>query len=1194
MKEFESSRFDVWDPFPGGIVGVVKKKKEMLKQTDFHDPVRESFEAELERVQKMKEQERQQIIEEKERALELARIEEKQRLRAIREQEEERRRLEEEAREAEWKIEQERLEAMRKVEEQRIAREEEKQRMAVEEERRKQAAKQKLIELEERIAKRQAEAGRSGSTASSVADDKLSKSAQGRPTLKMPDFSDWEDSERMVERITTSASSDSSSLTRPFDMGSRPHFPRDNSSALLARSKPVNSWRRDAFENGNSSTFIPQRPQNDDHSSRRDAAVGGSGFRRKGFQGGLLQTDDSSHSRVQRWNAFGVEDNYGKNAAMDTEFNENLSEKCADGWPQGHYPGNSYLSYTDQLYPNPDSDVGSSFGRSRASIRHPRVLPPPSMSSMHKASYRHDSECPSSSTLQENEVEYSHAPRNVSIRQASLDDGHLDNCGQPDLIDAQQEITANREANLDGKKTTPRCGSQCSLYVSSAPDSPVYLSDNDLEEFGNSPALSVTEEGEGVSMLEQDNNPVLLPTLSGKANTSSVFGSDDEEWTADDKERVPEHEFDEDEDGYQDGNEVHVGDDGNINLTPEFEDMHLEDKASPNMDNLVLGFNEGVEVAMPDDDFERSPPDEETTLAVPKISAGIVSEDQEYFDGMHETLKPVAIPSQASTARIFQETEKAVHNLVIQSDSTLQDDLATNGNSVVYSQSAATSSVNKVSLSSSDQTVMPSPSAAVSQAETPVTLQFGLFSGPSLIPSPVPAIQIGSIQMPLLHPQVGSSFSHLHASQPPIFQFGQLRYTSPISQRVLPITPQSAPFVQPSMPGSFSTYQNARVDPPVQPNQETSARAFIQSDALSPSTGKEHDFVQGHTDLSQGNVLSRETSLAAREVADSNIRVESGSELGQMSDNKNVGSKSVFVDEDHGNHNSVVKNFKSMSTKETEGLPNTGAVKDKQLTAPRGKGIAFSGRGRKNVSSVRSKSSFIVSESSRSDVSEFQRRPRRQRTDFRSQENAVRQHFTSTFPANHTRSNDKPNTGGRTIGTSSRGWYRRVGSNKTLRQTNESGTLSSDAVISWEADSESKSERGTGKDSFVESQNASHSEVGILKRIVHSEDDVDVPLQSGVVRIFEQHGIEAPSDEDDFIKVRSKRQMLNDRREQREKEIKAKSRFSKVLQNTLLYILYALLREKVIYFYYFNLFFLTDPEEASFHITKLLCLSNWQ
>lgn len=57
-----------------------------------------------------------------------------------------------------------------------------------------------------------------------------------------------------------------------------------------------------------------------------------------------------------------------------------------------------------------------------------------------------------------------------------------------------------------------------------------------------------------------------------------------------------------------------------------------------------------------------------------------------------------------------------------------------------------------------------------------------------------------------------------------------------------------------------------------------------------------------------------------------------------------------------------------------------------------------------------------------------------------------------------------------------------------------------------------------------------------------SETTPDAPLHSGVVHAFKQPGIEAPSDEDDFIEVRSKRQMLNDRREQREKEIKAKSK----------------------------------------------------
>ncbi|KAI5424272.1 hypothetical protein KIW84_030460 [Lathyrus oleraceus] len=65
-----------------------------------------------------------------------------------------------------------------------------------------------------------------------------------------------------------------------------------------------------------------------------------------------------------------------------------------------------------------------------------------------------------------------------------------------------------------------------------------------------------------------------------------------------------------------------------------------------------------------------------------------------------------------------------------------------------------------------------------------------------------------------------------------------------------------------------------------------------------------------------------------------------------------------------------------------------------------------------------------------------------------------------------------------------------------------------------------------------------------------SKEDVDAPLQSGIIRVFEQLGIEAPSDEDDFIEVRSKRQMINDRREQGEKEIKAKSRVAKLPQKT--------------------------------------------
>ncbi|KAL5754914.1 hypothetical protein ACOSP7_023134 [Xanthoceras sorbifolium] len=1177
MKDFGSTSFDGRDPFSGGVVGVVKKKKDMLKQTDFHDPVRESFEAELERVQKMQEQERQRIVEEQERALDLARREEEERLRLVREQEEQRRRLEEEAREAAWRAEQEQLEAIRKVEEQRIAREEEKQRIVMEEERRKQAAKQKLIELEERIAKRQVDSAKSGSNPSIITDEKLSGIAKERHAFKMPDLGDWEDGERMVERITTSASSDSSGLTRPFDMSSRPQFARDNSSALLDRGKPINSWRRDAFENGNSSTFIQQDTENGHYSPRRDATVGGRAFPRKELYGdpvfmsarnyyktGILEPhmDEFSHIRGQRWNISGDGDNYGRNAEMESDFHENLSERYPDvGWAQGRYHGNPYPPYTERLYQNPEADGVSTFGRSRHSMRHPRVLPPPSLTLMQKTSYRRENERPGPSTFQENE-RYSHAARSEATRHAGFD-GHLDNHGQPEIFDVQQEKTANEVTNLDGN-TTPRCDSQSSLSVSSPPDSPIHLSHDDLDESGDSPALSAAEEGKGVGLSGQGNDLVVLPTESGKENmmipTSSVSGGDDEEWAVDNEEQLPEQEeYDEDEDGYQEEDEVHEGDDGNIDLTQEFEDMHLEEKGSPHMmNNLVLGFNEGVEVAMPNDEFERSPPNEETTFAVPQISAGLVVEEEGSFNGMCGTLQPVDVPSQVSigsSSRIFQENEKAMQDLVIQSNSTPQLSAAseliervdTNSNSVVSTQHPVTSCVNMVPLSSSDQTVMSTVSAGLVQAEAPVKLQFGLFSGPSLIPSPVPAIQIGSIQMPLLHPQVGPSLTHLHPSQPPIFQFGQLRYTSPISQHVLPLAPQSVPFVQPSLPANFSANQNAGVSQPIQPNQETSARNLMKSDALSRSVDNQLGLVQGHMVVSQGKVLNEGTSLPARGSADTTVGVQEGrTEISQISDNKKTRCESGFQAEVQGHHNSVMRNFKSMSTKELEGLHNTGAAKEKNLTASKGQGLTSGGRGRKYVVSVRSKSSVVAPESSRSDSSAFQRRPRRQRTEFRVRENADKQHSTSMVPANNIRLEDKSNSGGRNTGMSTRGGYRRVVSNKSLKQTNESESLGSDAINSWEIDSGSKGGKGLGKESFTKSQNIPHSEEGNLKRTIRSEEDVDAPLQSGIVRVFEQPGIEAPSDEDDFIEVRSKRQMLNDRREQREKEIKAKSRVTKM------------------------------------------------
>ncbi|KAE7999604.1 hypothetical protein FH972_004012 [Carpinus fangiana] len=1181
MKDFGATGFDGRDPFSGGLVGVVKRKKDVPRQTDFHDPVRESFEAELERVQKMQEEERQRIIEEQERALELARREEEERARLAREQEERQRRLEEEAREAAWRAEQEQMEAIRKAEEQRIAREEEKQRMFMEEERRKQAAKQKLLELEQRIAKRQAEGAKSGSNSLASADEKMSGMIEERDASRLADMGDWEDSERMVERITTSASSDSSSLNRPFEIGSRPHLPSDGSSAFMDRGKPVTSWRRDVYENGSSSNFLIQDQENGHHSPRREVSVGRRSFSRKDFLGGAgfmssrtyhrggipePHMDDFTHSRGQRWNLSGDGDHYSSNTEIDSEYHENFVEKFGDtGWGQGRPHGSLYPQDSERSYPNTESDGPYSLGRSRYSMRQPRVLPPPSLTSMHKTTYRVENERPGPSTFLENEMQYNHAARSEPSMQTGYDDSHEENIGQREIIGIQRQNIENEEPKLDNN-ATPRCDSQSSLSVSSPPNSPTHLSHDDLDESGDSAVVSAAGGSQDAPLSEPENEPVGLPTQAEKENgmttSSAVSTGDDEEWTLENDEQLQlQEEYDEDEDGYQEEDEVHEGD-------QEFEDMHLEEKGSPHMmDNLVLGFNEGVAVGMPNDDFERSSRNGESTFVIPQGSTCTV-EERGSFNG--QALQPVNATTQVSgdgSSRMFQETEKAMQDLVIQPNnaphtsaaSEILDHVEASSCPGMSAPHPVPSSINLASHSSSGPTVMSTVPAVSSQAEVPVKLQFGLFSGPSLIPSPVPAIQIGSIQMPLhLHPQVGPSLSHMHPSQP-LFQFGQLRYTSPISQGVLSLAPQAVSFVQPNVPASYSLNRNTGDPLPLQTGQDTSAHNLMKNNAMSLAIDNQPDDVSMPLDLSQGNISKEVNSLPARQNAGNSVKMQQGhARISHFGDNS-ARSESRYRDEDPDHHNAVFKNYNSLSnTRELERQhQNEGAAsqlvsKEKDLSGPRAQRPISGGRGKRYVFTAKNpgpKSSYQAADASRTDSSGFQRRPRRniQRTEFRVRETADKRQSTGLVSSNHLGMDDKPNGNGRGTEISTRNVPRKVvASNKQLQQTLDSECLSSSPSTSREMDSGSRAEKGSGKEALTKSQNILPSGEGNLKRNICSEEDVDASLQSGIVRVFEQPGIEAPSDEDDFIEVRSKRQMLNDRREQREKESKAKSRVSKM------------------------------------------------
>ncbi|KAK3015776.1 hypothetical protein RJ639_005431 [Escallonia herrerae] len=1149
LKDFGSTGYDERDPFSRGLVGVIKKKKDAVKDADFHDPVRESFEAELERVQKLQEMERQRMVEEQERALEQARREEEERLRLIREEEEQRIRLQEEAREAAWRAEQDRLEALRRAEEQKIAREEERRRMDTEEERRKQAAKQKLLELEARMAKREAETVKGGNLVA-VVEEKVSGNPMEKVVSRALDLDNWEDSERMVERITTSASSDSSFVNRPFELSSGPHHSRDDSSGFVDRGKPVNPWRRDAFENGNSSFFQPQDPENGHHSPSRDASIGGRAFPRKEFYGGAgymssrthakggmqePNPDDFDHLKEHRWNLTGDDGHFKKNRELESDMYENFAEKYGDvGWGQVRSHGSPHSPYPEQLYPNSDVDDFFSYGRSRYSLRQPRVLPPPSVASMHKASFRGENDRAGPSTSLENDI---------SALQTEYYGGGQEKFETSELYDGQQGSNMNVEQKAD-KSTTPRCDSQSSLSVSSPPSSPPHLSHDELDESGDSLAIPVTAEGKGIPL--SDHESVVLNERSGKDNTvtasSSISAAEDEDWNTENNEEMQEpEEYDEDEDGYQEEDEVHEGDDENIDLTHNFEEMHLEDKDSVHMmDNLVLGFDEGVEVGIPCDDFDGNSKTEESKFGMPEVSVGIVGEEGAVggicSDG--QSLQPMDVQHV-----IFQPLNAphttAASDLLDSADASSQSD----------QHAFSSSSVGMVSHSSSDQAITYSVSSLPSQGDLPVKLQFGLFSGPSLIPSPVPAIQIGSIQMPLhLHPPVGPSVTHMHPSQPPLFQFGQLRYTSPLSQGILPMTPQSVSFVQPSVQNHYSSNQNSGSSLPIQAGQHTSTHSVKKDNNQSDSLSRKRD-------VSHESGSSGRSSFSVRHSGENNVLIREGrTEISQSADIK-TRSQPGFQAEHKGNQKKVVKDFvPSSDEKGSEGQLRAAPALSRSVSGEKGFNVSgahghLSGSKVKKVAypirNSGSRSSFPVSEAFRSDSIGYQRRPRRavQRTEFRIRENGDRRQPSVWVSSSNSGPDDRSNSNGKDVGIITRSGFKRgTMSTKPPQQTIELGSLSSDPISSQEIGSESRAGKGITKGASTRSQG--NSGQGNLKRN-NTEDDVDAPLQSGIVRIFKQPGIEAPSDEDDFIEVRSKRQMLNDRREQREKEIKAKSRVTK-------------------------------------------------
>uniref|UniRef100_A0A0D3FJG2 BAT2 N-terminal domain-containing protein n=1 Tax=Oryza barthii TaxID=65489 RepID=A0A0D3FJG2_9ORYZ len=1086
-------------------LSAIKKKKEAAKPADFHDPVRESFEAELDRILRLQEQERQRVLEEQARAREIVRKQEEERERLIREEEERQRLVEEEARHAAWLAEQERLEAAKRAEEQRIAREEEKRKAAIEEERRKEGARKKLQELEARIARRQAESNiRDGDLASCINDELLPGAVKDKDVPQSANTDDRHDFDRMGERINTSASSESSSNNRYNDTVPRVHTLRDGHSSLVDREHAHFSGRT-SFQDQESAHYSPRRetftarrgnyPKKDSYDGFATVTVRPSSRGRTNDS--PWASEEYHHGRAPRWDAPRENDRFDKQSDFDTEFFS--SDRFGDpAWlPSSSHEGPNRHQGEKMFHSSEDNEFP--FTRPRYSMRQPRVPPPPAVarstvgpSTQHANSSFVESGLRESSSREEHtmQTEYGRVYQEASHQHGTSAEG----IG----LDEQQ----------NGDRENPILGSQSSVSVSSPPSSPPHVSHDEMDVSGDSPALPTSADGDRTVMSDIDHAASTLDAANtSRINTSSTVSHlEDDEWPSENNEnRQKQDEYDEESNSYQE-DEINEGDDENLDLDDEFAEGH---STHIEMEPVILGFDEGVQVEIP--------PNPEVELVSMKNTHSGVMEQQ-------------VGSSSVCPSDLVTEAEKALRNLALDQINALTDETNNEpSNSLVASAPGS-----KLHQAPSTDPIMPPASAVSGRSEVPVNLQFGLFSGPSLIPTPVPAIQIGSIQMPInLHNQINPSLSQVHPSPAPLFQFGQLRYVRPIAQNVQSVS-QAMPSIHSSAPAPYILNQYGSSGLPNEINQHTHQnipREAAQSSSIEKSvvSAANLSFMLQHSDSQK---------LGAPAI---NQMVDAEG-FHNLLDRSSLGENMCRVSkpESHRNHDiSLKRNYRPTSNNRESSQVNSDA---KIVSGPKAPGAVPGGRGRKygyavKESNIRSTSSV---DHSNKDSRGLQRRSRRniRRTEFRVRENVEKNHIQDES-FSHSEQNEKPYSNGTAREIPLKNPNRREG-DKSFR-ANEAIDLS--AGPSTCANYYSKTERSTHKAPSYERSHSGNKKSRAGGAI--PEGDVNASSQAAVARVVRQQGIEIPVDADGFIEVRSKRQIMSVRRELREKENRSKMRIAK-------------------------------------------------
>lgn len=439
-------------------------------------------------------------------------------------------------------------------------------------------------------------------------------------------------------------------------------------------------------------------------------------------------------------------------------------------------------------------------------------------------------------------------------------------------------------------------------------------------------------------------------------------------------------------------------------------------------------------------------------------------------------------------------------------------------------------------------------------SDVPMTLQFGLLPGTSLLQGSVPAIQIGSIQTPLHVPPHGGLQQVSHsATITPSIQFGQLAHPPSLLQST-PVLSQST--LAASLPTQVQA-QNAESDSSTKVfsheqqdvtliNAPIEAQPGEDSISLQPQSPWMNQFVS--VDEKVSVVLeTKETRVSAgspslrseRRVRDRGVAREGPSSIS----GPETYSRAKNSRRDSGNQRSPQEPAIPQGSATSSNFVDL--VGGSEKNGGRGRGNrpgSVPGRGGRHTPQSAYDSTGTTPPYASADSAALRPRSSR-RNNFRRTDLKYRDSTEQYFDASGVKSSKQTvNVSTEILDTSGTGIDSRDGSRDIDSQLQER-SYSGDVSRKFRAVSEggvssqpfSRSERTSGSDASrkngIKFPGTADSSFESLIGKHSSEATLEASTQPGVER----------EDDDDFIEVRSKRQMLSDRRAEREREIKAKS-----------------------------------------------------